>query len=328
MATLVGGTFSRLHKGHRILLKTAIDTGGHVIIGLTTDDYAKGNKDYPPVPYQRRREALRRFMDRYSRDYEIVPLESRRGNSDTVAEYDCMVVSRETERSALDINRRRIANGLRALKIITIPSVLAEDLFPLSSSRIVSGEITPGGRRIKPVRISVSTRNDLKINAVKGYISTLMKNTSYRKFTGYDLPTEQPFGDDTAKLATQRAMKGLDDFDYSIGVESGIIYNPMNQAYFDFHYCSVIDREGRITVGVSSGFQVPENMVALVKRGRTESEAYLSLYGEADIGRSAGIVGKISGNRLSRGRLIEESVRNAFVPRFSPDHYPELFSPL
>ena len=88
MTTLVGGTFSRMHKGHRILLKTAIDTGDHVIIGLTTDDYAKGNKDYPAVPYRRRMEALRRFMDRYSRDYEIVPLESRRGNSDTVAEYD------------------------------------------------------------------------------------------------------------------------------------------------------------------------------------------------------------------------------------------------
>ena len=59
MTTLVGGTFSRIHKGHRILLKTAIDTGDHVIIGLTTDDYAKGNKDYPAIPYQRRRDQER-----------------------------------------------------------------------------------------------------------------------------------------------------------------------------------------------------------------------------------------------------------------------------
>lgn len=328
MTTLVGGTFSRMHNGHRALLKAAIDTGKHVIIGLTTDNYTKGNKDYPLIPYSRREKAVRRFMDRYSDNYEIAPLDSRRGNSDTIPEYDCIVVSPETERSAMEINNRRVAKGLDPMRVIVIPYVLAEDLFPVSSSRILSGEITPGGRRIKPVRISVSTGNDLKMDAVKRYLSRFMKNSSFRKFTEYELPTEQPFGDDTAKLATQRAMKGLDDFDYSIGIESGIIFNPMNSAYFDFHYCSVIDRYGRITVGVSSGFQVPENLIALTKRGKTESEAFLSIYGEKDIGQASGIIGAISGNRVTRDRLIEESVRNAFVPRFSPNYFPELFSPL
>lgn len=328
MVTLVGGTFSHMHKGHKLLLRTAIETGERVIVGLTTDTYTKANKDYKTKPFSVRKNAVERFMNRYSGNYEILPLESRKGNSDTTEEYNCIVVSKETERSAIDINARRKRNGLSPLKVITVPYVLAEDLFPISSSRIHSGEIDTNGHRKKPIRISISTRNDLKVNATRKYLSTIMKNTSFRKFSQYNLSTQQPLGEDTPKLATQRAINGLEDFDYSIGIESGLIFNRINATYLDVHFCCVIDRLGRITVGTSSGFQIPDNILDLVKRGATESQAFGSLYGDHNIGNAGGIVGEISAEGVKRQGLIEESVRNAFIPRFSPDYFPELFSPL
>ncbi|MEM0155362.1 MAG: pantetheine-phosphate adenylyltransferase [Thermoplasmataceae archaeon] len=328
MVTLVGGTFSRMHKGHKLLLKTAIGTGEKVIIGLTTDKYTAGNKEYKTPSFTRRMAILDAFMKKMTDNYEILPLDSRRGNADTVKEYDCIVVSKETERSAIDINTRRKRNGLLPMRIIVVPYVLADDLFPISSSRIHAGEINTGGHRISPVRISVTTENDLKADTVRDYLSSFMGKVTVRKYTEYTLPTQQPFGDDTARMATKRAIDGLYDFDYSIGIESGLLYDRINSTYIDVHMCAVVDRFSRITVGSSSGFQVPDNVVDLVKRGETESGAFSRLYVTPDIGKAGGIVGKISADRLTRKELIRESVRNAFVPRFSPDYYPELFSRL
>lgn len=328
MVTLVGGTFSRMHVGHKLLLKTAVETGEKVIIGLTTDKYTAGNKEYKTTPFSRRKASLDNFMRKLTDNYEILPLDSRRGNADTVQEYDCIVVSKETERSAVDINIRRKKNGFLPMRIIVVPYVLADDLFPVSSSRIHSGEINASGHRVSPVRISVTTENDLKLDTVRSYLSSLMGKVTIRKYTEYKLSTQQPFGEDTARMAVQRATDGLSDFDYSVGIEAGLIYDRINSTYLDVHVCAVVDRFSRVTVGSSSGFQIPDNIVDLVKRGETESQAFSRIYGTPDIGRSGGIVGKISGERVTRRYLIQESLRNAFVPRFSPDYYPELFSRL
>ncbi len=90
---------------------------------------------------------------------------------------------------------------------------------------------------------------------------------------------------------------------------------------FDFHVCAVIDRYSRLTYGFSSGFQIPDNIVELVKEGYSESAAFQKLYGGEYIGKREGIVGVLSHDHVKRSELIIESVRNAFLPRISPDHF-------
>lgn len=321
MTTVLGGSFSRLHKGHKQMIAAAFNTGNKVIVGLSTDDYLKHNKAYEGYTYNRRKKSLDRYMSEFGKEYEILPLDTSSGNTTTNSDYTAIVVSRETLHVAENINRKRIENKLEPLEIISIPIVLAEDLFPLSSSRIMSGEIRPSGTRITPVRIGVATHNKLKQTTVEDFFDGFMKNYSVEQLKDYELESDQPFGDDTTGYATRRAMEALRDRDYGIGIESGVRRDPINGKYIEHHVCIVVDRYSRVTMGTSSGFELPENIVNLMKNGVDESSAFHSIYNKHDIGKKGGVIGEFSSGKLLRSELIRESLRNAFIPRLAAEYY-------
>lgn len=321
MYTVLGGTFSRLHKGHKLMIKAAFDTGNPVILGLTTDEYLKHNKAYRGYSYARRERALFKFMSKFGKDFSILPLDTRSGNTEIFPEYDAIVVSIETLDRARAINERRRANNLEPLRIISVPIVLAEDLFPISSTRVISGEIRVSGRRIPPVRVGVATGNSLKLTATGKFMKTLMKNYTIEQISDYELNTDQPFGYDTNRLAMRRAMEALVDRDYGIGIESGVWREPVSGKYIEKHTCVVIDRYSRVTMGTSSGFELPEDIISIMKRGENESMAFEALYDVKDVGSRGGVISELSGHRLTRENLIIESVRNAFVPRVGASYF-------
>lgn len=315
MITVIGGTFSRLHKGHKLMIRAAFDTGNKVILGLTSDEYLKHNKTYKGYSYAARKRTLERFMSRFGGDFEILPLGTRSGNTETSPDYEAIVVSRETATSVEAINRKRVANGLKPMKVIEVPIVLAEDLFPLSSTRIIRGEVRSSGSRITPVRIGISTQNEVKAEALEKFLRRFMRNFTVIRNRQYELETDQPFGDDTTRFAIERAMEALEDRDYGVGIESGLWREPVSGKYVEMHVCAVIDRYSRMTLGTSSGFELPQNMVSLMKDGLNESRAFARLYGTEDIGMKDGVIGAFSGGTLKRKGLVTESIRNAFVPR-------------
>ncbi|KJE48898.1 MULTISPECIES: pantetheine-phosphate adenylyltransferase [Acidiplasma] len=319
MYTLVGGTFNHFHKGHELMLRTAIDTGCRVIIGLTSDDYVIGNKEFI-IKYRTRLKRLKKFMDKYTDNYEIHELNDKFGETLKIKEAN-LIVSPETYSTAIYINNKRNEMNMRPLNIIKVPFVLAEDFFPISSTRIEYGEITRTGKRKNPIKISISTNNSLKTMALRDFLNKFMKNFDVIENHEYETDTDQPYGDDTPRLARLRAMKGLRDNDYSIGIESGLFYNKINNVYYDFHYCAVIDRYSRITTGVSSGFELPEDIVDVVRSGLSVSDAIKEIYNIPDIGKREGIIGLISNYNIKRYDLIMESIRNAFIVRFRPDLY-------
>ncbi|MGC8608583.1 MAG: DUF84 family protein, partial [Thermoplasmata archaeon] len=187
--------------------------------------------------------------------------------------------------------------------------------------RIISGEISRSGRRLRPINIAISTHNEAKVYVLGKYIRSFMKNFSILKNEDYSLPTEQPFGSDTLKLAIKRSMDALKNNDYAVGVESGLMYSRDNDQFMDVHFCAVTDRNGRITTGSSSGFEVPDDIIDLIKRSMTFSEAYSKFIDTRNIDERRGIIGEISANRLRREDLIMESIRNAFIQRFNPTFY-------
>ncbi len=321
MITVLGGTFSRLHKGHKLMLQYAFNTGNKVIVGLTTDEFLKHNKSYKGYSYASRKRTLERFMSTLGTDFEVLPLDTRAGNTETSPEYVAIVVSKETKKSAEAINRKRIANGLNKLEIITVPVILAEDLFPISSTRIISGEITTHGKRVRPVRVGISTSNDLKKSSLETYLSTIMKNFSVEVNSDYELDSNQPFGADTYRMAVKRAISALSDRDYGIGIESGIFRESITGKHLDIHVCAVVDRYSRITLGTSSGFEIPSDIISLLKQGEEESSAFESLYGTEAIGKHEGVIGAFTEGKLKRTNLINESIRNAFVPRIGAEYF-------
>lgn len=137
----VGGSFDVLHKGHRALLDKAFDVGEYVLIGLASNEMA--GKDI--AAYEKRKKTLEDFLEHRGR-YNIVQLNDPLGDAVRDKDIDAIVVSKETAPRALEINDLRKKRGLKALKILSIPLVLAGDGRPISSTGIKRGEIDEEGR--------------------------------------------------------------------------------------------------------------------------------------------------------------------------------------
>lgn len=169
----LGGTFDRLHAGHEALLATAFRLGRSVAVGLTTPAFLREH----PKPERRaiapeptRRRALTRWLaDRYPRRrWTVVPLRDRFGGS-VEAGVDALVVSADTVAGGRAVNRERRRRGLRPLPLIVVPLVLADDLRPVSSRRIRSGEIGRSGARIAPITVALAVADRaLRAPAARG----------------------------------------------------------------------------------------------------------------------------------------------------------------
>lgn len=148
----LGGTFEKLHIGHKALLTKALETGERVVIGLTTDRMARGTKSHAVASYDKRRSELIRLLGRMGarERVEIVPLDDPYGPTTVDPRIRALVVSLETASRLEEINRIRMSKGLKPLVPITVGMVLAEDRKPVSTTRIVQGEIDQKGRLLKP----------------------------------------------------------------------------------------------------------------------------------------------------------------------------------
>jgi len=142
----VGGTFDKFHEGHKKLLSTAFDIGDKIEIGVTSDAFGclKGNID----SCEDRMNGVRSFFsDKFN--FEIVPLDDPFGTTIYDDEFDAIVVSEETEPTAVKINEIRVSKGMNPLDIVVVSFVLAYDGTPISSTRIRSGEINKNGEVIR-----------------------------------------------------------------------------------------------------------------------------------------------------------------------------------
>ena len=145
---VIGGTFYRLHKGHKALIKKALEVGGMILIGLTTDEMAKRMiKGHNIGDYEERKRGLEEFLVELNalNRAKIFPINDPYGPALVDSEIDAIVVSPETVKKAREINSLREKNGLEPLKIVVIKMVLAENSLPISTKRILSGEITEQG---------------------------------------------------------------------------------------------------------------------------------------------------------------------------------------
>ncbi len=146
---VVGGTFDELHKGHKALLLKAFDIGEQVLIGLSTDNLArKLKKNHRVATYTERLKKLKAFLKKQGvlNKAKIVPLNTPYGVTLSSVYAQALVVSRETEARAKEINQKRNAKGLKPLQVIVMEMVSAEDHTPISTTRIKRKEIDHEGR--------------------------------------------------------------------------------------------------------------------------------------------------------------------------------------
>ena len=148
----VGGTFDEFHKGHKTLLEKAFEIGEKVLIGLCTDEFVKRmEKPHVVASYEKRLKELKNWLSKkgWLERAKIIPLNDPYGVTISEGCVEALVVSRETEPRAYEINQKRQEKGLKPLKIVVIEMVPAENHIPISTTRIRHGEIDREGHLIK-----------------------------------------------------------------------------------------------------------------------------------------------------------------------------------
>jgi cytidyltransferase-like protein len=143
-----GGTFDGLHAGHRRLLEASFEVGDKVVIGLTSDEFAKRHGKSPRSPFAEREVDLEAYLRaRFpGRRYEVSKLDDFFGPGIASKEVQALVASPETEKRVETANALRAKRGFPPLELVVIDWVIAEDGKPISSTRIRAGKIDTEGR--------------------------------------------------------------------------------------------------------------------------------------------------------------------------------------
>jgi len=142
---VVGGTFDVLHKGHEALLKRAFGLG-KVTIGLTSNKMAEKTKKRKVRDFRLRKKDLGKFIKKeLPGKYKIVKIEDKFGP--TLKEnFDYIVVSPATFKTALLINKKRRKIDKKPIKIIKIKFVLGKNGKPINATDIIKGKIDREGK--------------------------------------------------------------------------------------------------------------------------------------------------------------------------------------
>ncbi|MEM2891456.1 MAG: inosine/xanthosine triphosphatase [Thermoplasmata archaeon] len=325
MRVAVGGTFNTIHKGHELLFETAFALGDFVEVGLTSDEFARSIKKVEVLPYPLRRSNLERYLKRFGKPFSVVMISDRYGTAAHSGEIDALVVSPETSPIAKEINEIRRQKGLPPLVVHTIREVKADDSRPISSSRILSGEIDKDGRLLRALKVAVGSTNQVKVDAVRNVFAQAFGLVEVVSVKPSDSSDKQPMEDGVVEGAIRRARFALEDAgaDYGVGVEAGLFYNRFLGRYLDVQYCAVVDASGRLTVGHGPGFEYPPSVIDSVLKGRTVGDTMSDITGIEDIGHKQGSIGYLSDGMIDRTRLTEIAVLMALIPRIRRELYPE-----
>ena len=144
----MGGTFDLFHSGHQALIVKAFEVGNHVLIGLCSDAFLKKmRKPHTIASYAQRLEELKSFLRKngFLEMAEIIPLDDAYGVTLSDTRIEAIVVSKETEPRAREINEKRKILGMSPLPIVAVKMVLSDDHYPISSTRIWFEEIDREG---------------------------------------------------------------------------------------------------------------------------------------------------------------------------------------
>ncbi|KAF0909368.1 hypothetical protein E2562_035809 [Oryza meyeriana var. granulata] len=120
-SVVLGGTFDRLHDGHRRLLKASADLArDRIVVGVCTGPML-AKKEYAELiePVEKRMKAVEEYIKSVKPELivQVEPIEDPYGPSIIDDKLDAIIVSKETLNGGLAVNRKREEKRLPLLKV-------------------------------------------------------------------------------------------------------------------------------------------------------------------------------------------------------------------
>ena len=146
---ILGGTFDHFHVGHEAFIKKACQMGKRLSIGITTESMYKDKPLSEIIEnYATREVNVRNYvlsLEVRNSDFSLIPISDIYGSSLTDISIDAIVVTPDTKKGAVLINKKREEIGMKPLSIILVPFVKDDMGGIISSVRIRYGDIDRRG---------------------------------------------------------------------------------------------------------------------------------------------------------------------------------------
>ena len=173
------------------------------------------------------------------------------------------------------------------------------------------------------MKVIVGSLNPVKLKATRNILEKIYGEIDISSTDVDSGVPDQPFGlDETIKGAVNRAKNSYSvDMDLSVGIESGLMETPNTiTGYIDLQWCAIFDGE-KITLGVSSGFEYPPEVIKEVINGIEVGDVMDRVTGVNNLGQKKGAVSHLSHGLLDRTENTEQCVLTAMIPRMNEKIY-------
>jgi inosine/xanthosine triphosphatase len=173
------------------------------------------------------------------------------------------------------------------------------------------------------MKVIVGSKNPVKIKATQNILEKIYENVEVIGINVESGVPDQPFGkEETIQGAINRAKNAYsDDFDLSVGIESGLMEIPNSiTGYIDLQWCAIFDGN-KISLGVSAGFEYPPLVIEEVLKGKEVGHVMDKVTGVDNLGQKTGAVSYLSKGMLDRTENTEQCVLTAMIPRMNEGIY-------
>jgi len=148
---LMGGTFDRLHDGHKQLLQKAFEVGDYVYIGLTTDEYIERSNKQLKEHVTSHADRLF-FLRKYLYDQGvlnraiILPLGDTAGPKALDPKLEALIISEETRGGGEYVNNLRAQHNILPMETVVVPLLTDATGQVISSTHLRQQETNQDSR--------------------------------------------------------------------------------------------------------------------------------------------------------------------------------------